>query len=208
MGKSQSGKTTLAVEVIKKLLPSIKTVFIISPTYDLQPTWDPIRKELSQKNLQKYTSGERYVRSYFEIRKKAAKLRKEELEPSLLIIDDVSAERSLNERGKGDLSWLVFNSVWINMSIVCIVHKFSSVTAAMRENPEHVMVFTLLNTTEIDAFAEQINVLGDKNAMKDLYKQVVTDRTLSGDRHAFMYIYCGSPPRVFRKFLAEINLSS
>lgn len=182
----------------------IEKVYIISPTYELQPTWDPLRRKLE--DADHYVSGEQYTRSYTDIKKKLQKQPKNQMKRTLLIIDDASAERSLNEGAKGDFSWLVYNSVWMNLSIVCITHKFSAVSPAMRENPEHVIVFTLLSTKEVEALTEQINVLGNKPLLKQVYDHAVVRPTLQGDRHSFLYIYCGSPPAFFRKFDAQIKV--
>jgi hypothetical protein len=196
VGKSQSGKTTKGVEVVKHMLSYVHNVVVVAPTFEMQHTWDDVRKHVTNN----FITGDGM---YEKIR---GDLEEEGYPPSLLVIDDVSAEKSLNQGTKGGLNWLIYNAVWINLSIIVIAHKLSSVSSGLKENLEHVLFFTTTRPKEVKAIAEEFNITGDVKSMRLLYEHAVSSPMRSGDPHSFLYVDMGSPPRYFRKFEALINL--
>lgn len=169
----------------------------------MQPTWDPVRELVDDKHV--YSSGEAAGKIYQSIRKKLQLVAK--TQKTLLVLDDLSAEKSLNEGTKGDLSWMVYNSVWLNLSLLVITHRFTAVTPALRENLEHLIVFTLINTKELDRLAEEFNVTGDKSFMKELYTTAVVSKELQGETHSFLYVKLSSPPAFYRTFKYRLNVN-
>lgn len=202
VGKSQSGKTTLATKVVDFMLPQVNKVFVICPTFNMQPTWKGVKDKIDTDQV--YTSGEMYTNAYEKI--KANVMANYKDQRTMLIIDDVSAEGSLNRGGKGDLAWLVYNAVWVNLTIICVAHKLSSITPALRENLEHLVVFTLLNPQEVKKLADEINITGDRQLMYTLYATAVIEPTKGGDPHSFLYVKQTSPPEFYRTFEFRINV--
>lgn len=194
VGKSQSGKTTFAVRLVMHMRNKVERVIIVSPTYSLQPTWQPVKKYVDDTLI--FESGERYTNTYDDIRKIITKDRSKV--KTLLVMDDLSSEKSLNPGSKGSLSWLVYNAVWLNLSIIVIAHRLSSVTLAIRENLEHLFVFTLINVNEIKKLAQEFNITGDQELMKELYTLAVARPVINGDSHSFLYVRLSSPPAFFR----------
>lgn len=197
-GKSQTGKTTLAVKIIKHMASQVERIIIISPTFDLQPTWDPVRELIKEDDV--------YTKTGIVFKALRYQLEAQKYRKTLLVLDDVSSERDLNQGAKGHFNWLVYNAVWINLSIICIAHSLSSVSTGLRQNLEHLMMFLTTRPKEIDKLAEEFNVTGDKKSMKELYKTAVLKPLQAGDPHSFLYIYLGSPPEFYRKFEAKLSI--
>ena len=59
-GKSRSGKTTKIVDLAMQCyIPMVKNVFVVSPTYRMQTTFDAIRQFVPEENY--FTTGRRNV---------------------------------------------------------------------------------------------------------------------------------------------------
>lgn len=196
MGKSQSGKTTMAVSVVEALLPSIKHLVVCSPTYKLQPTWQTLRGavELHCDCLTNLTPViEKYVNGWNG-------------EPGCIVLDDVSGERALNEGSRGPLNQIAYNAVWLNISLVVICHRISNVGSGVRENVEHLLLFQTISEDQIKALADNYSITGVKKDFIFVYKTLVTDRVLDGNKHAFMYLTFADGTKIYEDFNREIKL--
>jgi hypothetical protein len=198
VGKSQSGKTTLGVRIGLYMATQVQRIYVISPTYYLQNTWKPLRSIIDPDDV--------FVRSKNAFKVLHTRLLENNKQPSLLMLDDVSAERELNEGSKGDFNFLVYNAVWLNLSIICMAHSLSTVSVGMRQNCEHLIMFLTTRPKEIEKLSEEFNVTGDKKTMIQMYKMAVIEPLKQGDSHSFLYIYLGSPPAFFKKFETQLQL--
>lgn len=144
VGKSGSGKTSLAMHLYDKIKDDISQLIIVSPSIHTQPAYAKLLEfpnthvfeSLTVKNLKKIN---RILKDT------------DPDEQSLLFMDDVTASRALNDRDKGLFSKFVFNARWLKLHIILCSHKIKTVAAAMRENADDVYLFKLRRETERQA---------------------------------------------------------
>lgn len=180
VGRSQSGKTTLAAKLCLWLSSHVDHITLCSPTADHQPTWQKMSRFINVK----YTSAKRALRSFKE-RIEANNYK----DKSLLIIDDCSYEEILNTGNKGRLAELFYNAVWYNISIVLICHKVTNVCNAARENLENLFIFQQVTEEERDKITSTFSVDMDKkkfNSVMDMFIQQKLNK--DHDLHPFLYI--------------------
>lgn len=161
VGRSLSGKTTQVVRFLRSRMHEWDKIYLISPTAS-QDTFDPIRDYVTK--IYKEPSE-----SLFQ--KIIKKQSKPDPDRTLLIIDDCAAERETNMGRKGGLAHIANNSRWWNLSVIVISQSFASVTPALRDNAEAVMLFATLNVKEKNYMIEERNPFGEREAMKETYDQ-------------------------------------
>lgn len=198
MGRSQSGKTTMAVKIVEHLLPSVDKLVICSPTFDLQPTWKNLKNRVdlysdSLPNLCNVLL--KYLNSL-------------EGKSCLLVLDDVSGERSLNEGSRGVLNRIAYNAVWMKVSTVIICHRLSNIGSGVRENIEHLLLFQTINSKQEKDISDNFNVIGDKKAFLGLYNEVVTKPIMSRTNlHPFLYICFKDGVRIYDGFSTQLVIT-
>lgn len=87
---------------------------------------------------------------------------------SLLFIDDQSSEAAINKGSKGEFTWLIYNAVWANLSILALTHKPTAISPAFRENLEHVIIFEQSNNRLRETVEKEFNPMETKKMFKDL----------------------------------------
>lgn len=100
----------------------------------------------------------------------------------LLIIDDMAAEKYLNEGRKGTFADFVNNARWYNTSIIGIGQSITSWSPAFRDNAEGIMFFNTLNLKEIDYMCTERNPYHDKDMMRHAIKMAQ-----GGSPHDFLF---------------------
>lgn len=207
IGKAQSGKTTMAVKCIEYLLPQVDEVYIASPTYEFQPTWDPIRK-----NVTLYHDSAEAV--FKALRRAIAnsigdedhKMGTKVPVKRLLICDDVSYEKSLNEGNKGIFNGLAFNATWWNISMVVIVHKTSNVGAGIKENCEGLILFNIMHKE----FKNLFDTFGVTKTIKEfanlIQKELVLKITSDEDKHPFLFVDLKNGGKLYFKMREQLVL--
>lgn len=212
VGKSQSGKTTLAVDVIKALIPQVDEVWMCSPTYKFQPTFDPIRDDVKlfhsnlnvvlrtlKANLRDGIANEKHVTG-----KKMETKR-------LLILDDVSYEQALNTGNKGFLNSLFYNAVWWNISVVVICHKVANVGGGIRENLEHLILFQTVVNKEQEAIYDNWGGVftQNKKAFLEFFKVMISDKVKeNAEERPFIYVNLQKGGQIYYKFNERITINS
>ena len=189
VGRSRSGKTTMGVKLIEYLLPQVDELLIVSPTFKLQPTWDPIREsvylahdhvetmiDILDSVLIADTEGGHKEGTQIETKR-------------LLVLDDVSYDRVLNEGNKGILNKLAYATHHLNLSILIIVHKSSNIGAGMKENADWLLLFKTVNNNELDNLYDCFGVTRTKKEFHTLFKKEIWDKIQSGEEaHPFIAV--------------------
>lgn len=209
IGRSQSGKTTLAMDMIQYLLPQVDELIICSPTFNMQETWGPVRpyvtlhhdslevilKTLMSK-IKEYVGDDEK-----NIGKKIPTKR-------LIVLDDVSYEKALNQGNKGALNGLCYNCVWWNITLLVICHKLVNVGAGMRENSEHLLLLNNQNMAEVKKVYDNFGIMPTKKDLEKLYGELIWEPIKSGaDEHPFIYVNFKEGGTVYNKFSEKLNLS-
>lgn len=188
VGKSQSGKTTRGVKLVKKLAKEVKEVIVVSKTFQLQDTWDDVRDKVTlwhdSPDAVFKTLNSKIKDELGDEDRKIGKLNTSRL----LVIDDVSDERATNAGSKGVFSGFIYNSVWYNMSIVSICHKMAVISPAMRENAEFVLLFNQTNPKEKEHLFENFgSIARNKKQFMELFDKEIWENVSSGqDPYAFL----------------------
>lgn len=207
IGKAQSGKTTQAVKCIEYLIPQVEEVYVASPTFEYQPTWDPIRKYVTgyhDSAVEVITGIRRAISNHFgdEGHKLGTKLPVKRL----LICDDVSYEKALNEGNKGIFNALAFNATWWNLSMVVIVHKTSNVGAGIKENCEGLILFNIMHKEYknlFDTFGVTRNLKEFSNLIQ---KELVARITSDEDAHPFLFVDLKHGGKLYFKMKEQLAL--
>lgn len=207
IGKAQSGKTTMAVKAIEYLIPQVEEVYVASPTYEFQPTWGPIRKSVTL-----YHDSPEAV---FNALKKAIsnsigdeenKIGEKVPVKRLLICDDVSYEKAMNQGNKGLFNGFAFNATWWNLSMVVIVHKTSNVGAGIKENCEGLLLFNVMHKEYKNLF-DTFGIVKNFKAMNQLMRLFIISKIESGeDRHPFLFIDLKNGGKLYFKMREQLIL--
>lgn len=177
VGRSNSGKTTLAMYLFRRLAGSLKRLIIVSPSIESQPTYAPLLRFPNKKYF--------FPDLSYETLEKIDDLLEKSKEPTLLYIDDVTASRNLNDLDKGLLSKFAFNARWLNMHIMCCTHKITGVSASLRENADHIYLFNVNRFREREIAHNEFGADFVRKKFMDLYTKAVSKP------HGFLYIHRG-----------------
>jgi hypothetical protein len=207
IGKAQSGKTTMAVKCIEYLIPQVDEVYVASPTYEFQPTWDPVRKSVTLYHDSAEAIFKALKRAINNsIGDESHKMGTKVPVKRLLICDDVSYEKALNEGNKGLFNGLAFNATWWNISMVVIVHKTSNVGAGIKENCEGMLLFNIMHKEYKNLF----DTFGVTKTIKEfgnlIQKELVKKITSDEDAHPFLFIDLKGGGKLYFKMKEQLVL--
>ncbi len=209
VGRARSGKTTMGVKVIQQLLPQVDEFMIVSPTYRLQKTWDPIRGSVELAHDSVVTMIE--LLSKMVLNENGDDHTEGERIPTrrLIVLDDVSYDRSLNEGNKGTLNKLCYNAAHMNLSIVVICHKTSNIGAGMKENLEWLILFNTINGNELDNLYENFSITKKKREFHELFTREIWNRIQDeSEAHPFLAVDFTKGGLVYYMLRERINLMS
>lgn len=190
IGRSLSGKTTLGIKCAEYLIPQVDEVYVVSPTFEFQHTWDPIRESvtLAHDSVQVILD---VLKSTFvnSIGHEDHKMGERLETKRLLILDDVSYEKALNQGNKGTFNMLAYNAVHWNLSIICIAHKTSNIGAGMKENSDGLVLFNTVNPTEVENIYDCFGIVQSKKQLTSLFQQFIWQPIQSQeDGHPFLFV--------------------
>lgn len=198
IGKSQSGKTTLAADILMWLHSQVEQVFVCSPTFDHQPTWQNVSKYVSQKFID-LDSALDHITEYLDTTQAGVRV--------AFFLDDVSFDYMLNTGSRGKLAALTYNAVWRNLTLCVVAHKVTTVTLALRENVEHLILFKTINHTELKTIAQAFSITGEPKHFKRLYDAIISHPITSGeDNYPFIYVCYVKGLKVYNKFREQLEL--
>lgn len=189
IGKSQSGKTTLGVKVAEWLIPQVDETYVVSPTFEFQPTWAPIRKYVTVAHDGPdavFTALYKAIKNSMgdEEHKIGTKVETRRL----LICDDVSYEKTLNLGNKGIFNGFAYNAVWWNLSILVMVHKTTNIGAGLKENCDALIIFNVVKKEYkalFDTFGIGKNQKEFDTIMHELIKKPILNES---NAHPFLFI--------------------
>ena len=167
IGRSRSGKTTLAVSFLASgYIDKFEVVYWFCSTIDDQDTYDCLREYIHEDMVWK-DLNDAALQEMLDFHNEA------ERPKALMVIDDQSAQTSLNKGNKGIFAMIVTTAPWLNLSIMCLSHKVTSVSPVFRDNAEHVILLYLGNNAQKKRAVEEFNYFKHKNVFLDLYSEFV-----------------------------------
>lgn len=190
VGKSQSGKTTLGIKCAEYLIPQVDEVYVVSPTFEFQHTWDPIRESVTLAHDSPAVVFDTLKTTFTNSIGHEDHNMGERVEiKRLLILDDVSYDKTLNQGNKGAFNSFAYNAVHWNLSILCIIHKTTNIGAGLKENCDGLVLFNTVNLEEVDKLYESYGIVKSKKQMRALFEQFIWDPIQkSEDAHPFLFV--------------------
>ena len=163
-------------------------VFVASPTFEFQPTWDPIRKKIT-------ISHENPEPLFEALYKSIANAWNEDEHKAgtkvpvkrLLVVDDCSYMKVLNQGNKGTLNGFAYNAVWWNLSIVCIIHKASNIGAGMKENCDALALFNVIHK-EMKPLFDTFGITKNYKQFVAMYHQFIKQK-IERDEDAYPFLF-------------------
>lgn len=180
----------MAVKCIEYLAPQVDEIYICSPTYEFQKTWDPIREKVT---LVHDSTKPVFDALYSTIKNTIGfddhKIGERIETKRLLILDDVSYEQAINQGNKGNFNAFAYNTRHWNLSIVAVVHKTSNIGAGMKENCEGLILFNTVNMNEVENIYKNYGVVKTKKQLANLFDQFIWDKIQKGeDKYPFLFV--------------------
>lgn len=162
---------------------------MVSPTFEFQPTWAPIRKYVK---LYHDSPDAVFNALYKSIKNSIGdenhKLGTKVETRRLLICDDVSYEKALNQGNKGVFNSFAYNAVWWNLSMLVLVHKTTNIGAGMKENCDALIIFNVINK-EYKALYDTFGITKSQRSFNELMHQlIITPIQQETNLHPFIFV--------------------
>lgn len=143
-GQSQSGKTTLVVDIIKKhFCKQVNRIIMVCPNYERQRTFDPIRHLIQKEDVYDFVHPKTFKVISTRIRNNLKKCdtTKEDPEKILIVVDDVAGNSVIQGRGIGEFSNFAVQTKHWDVSLFVLVQQPNRVDTNFRGNVENVICF-------------------------------------------------------------------
>jgi hypothetical protein len=175
LGRRGSGKSCIALELIKKEQTSFDKIFLFSPTEKINGFFT--KGGVVQPNYVFETFDEKFIKNVFQkIEEINAGLDKDQQKKVLFILDDLIGDQNLHS--SPGLKLLAVRSRHINVSVMILIQHISSLHPILKNNSDNVLISTI-NRTSIQIVGE-LFCLGRGNTVKrfvDMYEKTCHDFT-------------------------------
>lgn len=192
-GKSNCGKTTIAIKILSHLLcynPNAKLI-IICDSWFIQPVFQVIRRLNITDIVYPKVTDEILTKIIIEQQKERKKL--------ILFIDDEGANPVLHRNNKGSFADLANRARHLNISTIVISQILTSIDTSYRLNADNIIMFKSLRLIDKEALKNEFNPWND-----DTIKQIYVYYTQPSYHFIFIHIGKGTTTRVFVNFTHEI----
>lgn len=198
-GRSTSGKTTLAVELIlQQLLRQVRRCYAVCPSFFIQQTLEPLRRvrgAFQRRDVFTNVSNEAFEK-IFETQRQFKT-------PALLFLDDAAAEYCTNAGSKGPFARLCIQSSHLNLSVVAIFQGITQACKPLRYNCEGVIVFMPNGERETKTIIEEFNIDSSNPGMRKMMLQALN---VAWMEHRFAFIHKSFPQaRFYAGFTKQIT---
>jgi len=196
------GKTTLLVDIIKSYYKKLVTrILVVCPTFDVQDTFDPIRRMVPPFNWFKGDDENTFADIFDIIRFNP--------EPTLIVVDDMSGTKAIHGNRKGHFANLAIAVTHWNTSLFVITHQPTSVSPNMRDNTENIIIFPSEGEDDVKWLKRAYTTIAmNKKLMEEMialaWRGINTD-TEWGKHFLFIHAAPREPSRFFIDFDYEIK---
>jgi hypothetical protein len=181
-GRSTMGKTTLAVDIIRKcLIKDVRRCFAVCPTFWEQPSLAPLRRikgAFTKNTVFTRVDDTVFVHIWNELKRRPA--------PTLLLVDDAAAESATNKGNKGAFSRLCLAAPHLNLSIVGCFQRFTAASPAFRDNAEGLIAFQPSRVGDVKTIVDEYNPCPARKGNRDLINSVLEQAWRD---HMFAFIH-------------------
>jgi hypothetical protein len=187
IGKSRSGKTTLAVAFLSTMYMDLFDEFyLFSSTHEDQETYCDIIDRIPPENIFERATDKNIARMVIDHKEKGKP-------KTLVIIDDQSGEEGIHRNSKGVFPTLIFNSRWRNMSIIAMTHRVTAISPAFRDNCEHLILLNVGTRNQVNLVEKEFNPFRYRFQFLKLYNEQIANREFGSihfDLRPPVSIYC------------------
>lgn len=195
LGPSSAGKGVLLQNMILDIYKDcFERIYIFSPSINVDHTWTPVKKYISEKIMKSNDEPEFYYDSYdseslekiMENQKKIVEYQKKQKDIKnvfqiLIIVDDFADDPSFSRNSKL-LHSLFTRGRHSGISTIVSTQKFAAIHPIIRVNATELIVFRLRNYQDTQMFLEEMGGMIDKKTLMDIYK-MATEQPYS-----FLYV--------------------
>lgn len=207
IGRSQMGKTTLAVQVIMERFANLDRYIVICPSWD-QPTYNPIRDWFKPCDVYRNPQRNTFDKIVQEIRAFNEFARRKGLETpkTFVLFDDMAGNNLVHSNGKGSFPNFATQTVHEGASLMVISQEPKRADPTFRKNCENFIIFPSEAKYDVDWLNESFNspVFGKGHNFYDVLNFAWTagkGRSELG-KH-FMFIH--SAPRTYSRFYCDFD---
>lgn len=220
LGRSQSGKTTHLVDfVCNAYVPTygITRIIIVCPNFSYQKAFQQMRSDPNITKLIRpediYEKPHQLVKETFtritdSITNTQAKYIASCLPPPrvLIIIDDLTGKKLIQNRGQGPFSNLSTRTPHINTSMFVIAHQPKSVDINFRMNCEFIIAYQCDGKVSIEYLKEAYcSILIDPPMMRNILKTAWMGGKLSTAEIGQHFLFILVQPRKHTRFFIDFN---
>ena len=152
VGRRRSGKTRLLIDIINNKTKDLVDIFIFSPNFDIDKTWEAIDKQV-QKKITFWTSFDENMLKGIIDRQRALKEKNVDLKkkmPVLVIIDDFA----LKLRHSKLLDTYANNARHYGINVIFTTQKYNLASTVMRVGSTEKIFFNIDNEFEFKTIVD------------------------------------------------------
>ncbi len=152
-GRSRMGKTTFAVKLIcQQFRRIVDRIIIVCPTYNIQDTFDPIRKLVQPCDVYTRATKEDFVLIYKSIKKiqEFNKSKGNAMQRILILVDDMAGTPALHGSRISPFAHLSIQTPHWSTSMIVITQQPTNVSPSFRDNAEAIVVFPSEGVLEVE----------------------------------------------------------
>ena len=194
LGPSGSGKGVLLQNMILDIYKKcFERIYIFSPSINVDHTWQPVKKHISETIDKKDDEPDFYYDSYdteslekiIESQTKIVEYQKKhnhkQIFQILIIVDDFADSPDFSRQSKL-LHSLFTRGRHSGISTIVSTQKFSAIHPIIRVNATELFVFRLRNYQDTSMFLEEMGGMIDKKTLLEIYKLATKEA------YSFLYV--------------------
>lgn len=211
-GKSGSGKTHLAMKIVKDVLNSqIDRWIIICPTFATQKVFryfNVLKKFDAERDVFEDLNASTFNEVYRQLLEQIKYCEEKGIEPirTCLLIDDCGSNNQLHGGRISPFGKLCIQFRHLNTSAIVIVQNPKLVSPNYRENANHFIFFPSHRFEEKEWIYKELNPSGE--CSKITFFALLEKAWYNDEINHFLYVFC--PPRsgikMYRDFSFELNI--
>ena len=194
LGPSQSGKGVLLQNMILDIYKKcFERIYIFSPSINVDHTWLPVKKHISETINKKDDEPNFYYDTYdpenleaiIDYQTKKVEYQKKhnhkQIFQILIIVDDFADSPDFSRQSKL-LHSLFTRGRHSGISTIVSTQKFSAIHPIIRVNATELFVFRLRNYQDTSMFLEEMGGMIDKKTLMEIY------RMATKEAYSFLYV--------------------
>lgn len=207
VGRSQMGKTTLAVRVIQERFATMDRYIAICPSFH-QAIFDPIRAWFKKEDIYETLKPKTFGKIFEDIKRfnRYARERGQREPRTFILIDDMAGSNAIHGAGKGDFAQFANQVTHWGCSEMVISQDPKRVDPSFRKNCENFIIFPSEAKYDMQWLEESFNsrVLNNHHDFSDIVYQAWS----AGKGHSEIgkhFLFINSQPRTLSKFFSDFD---